>query len=492
MNSGNAPTLEKKKIGTAGLVINGLAYLCPGCILMYYGVANQISGGAFPLALLVAGLVMIPTAMSYVKMSQKYPKGGSVYTYASKTMGYKIGFLVGWILILDYLFLGVTCALSSGIYMNAAMPSLPAWLGIVITVIIITVLCYVGIKTATIFNAICVGTPIILLGATIVIMCKAIAGDAPGSSGTFFSAQAMVNTELFNYQGFLTCVAVLCTLFVGYDAVTTMADQAHNPAKTIPRAVWIVCIYTVISFVIVGYLMNCAWMYKDGLVNDPDTAIYEFNAHLGADWFNAIFVPLNTLCSIGCSVTAVIAISNIFRVMAESGYLPKKFFAYVHPKFGTASRNVLLCGAISLVAILFVGNLVKLAELVSFGCLLSFAVTNAGVFIAFWIRDKRRGVKSVWSYIVLPFFSIAVNMFLWANLGKLAMIVGFGWLALGFVLLLIGTKGFKLKPEMDLDAVPDAPQAEAVTEEITEATTEAIPEGIPEEEAVGEIQEEEK
>ena len=75
MDSANAPTLEAKKIGTTGLVVNGLAYLCPACILMYYGVMNVQSGGSFPLALLIAGLVMLPTAMSYVKMSQKYPHG---------------------------------------------------------------------------------------------------------------------------------------------------------------------------------------------------------------------------------------------------------------------------------------------------------------------------------------------------------------------------------------------------------------------------------
>ena len=451
MDSANAPTLEAKKIGTTGLVVNGLAYLCPACILMYYGVMNVQSGGSFPLALLIAGLVMLPTAMSYVKMSQKYPHGGSVFTYASQTMGYKIGFMVGWILILDYFFLGIVCALSSGIYLNAAVPSIPSWVGIVATVLIVVILCYRGIKMATAFNAICVIVPIVLLLASVFIMIKVIATGAPGSSGTFFSSQAFYNPELFNAQGFLMAVAVMCTLFVGYDAVTTMTDQAKNPGKTVPKAVWIICLYTVISFTLVGYLMNCAWVFEPGNVNDPDTAIYEFYIQIGASWFNAIFVPLNTLCCIGCTVTAIIAVSNIFRVMAESGYLPKKVFAYVHPKYGTASRNVLLCGAVSMVAILFVGKLMQLATLVSFGCLLSFAVANVSVFIQFWIMDKRRGPKSVWSYIILPFFAAAVNVFLWANLDKLAMIVGFSWLVLGFIILLIGTKGFKIKPELDLN-----------------------------------------
>ena len=450
MESMNAPSLENKKIGTLGLVINGLAYLCPACILMYYGIMNVQTGGAFPMALLAAGLIMLPTAMSYVKMSQKYPKGGSVFTYASQTMGYKIGFLVGWILILDYFFFGIVCALSSGIYLNAAIPSIPAWAGIVVTILIVVVLCYRGIKMATVFNAICVVVPIVLLIATIIIMIYVIATDAPGSTGTFFSAKAFCNPELFDSGGFLMAVAVLCTLFVGYDAVTTMADQAINPEKTVPKAVWIICLYTIISFVLVGYLQNCAWVYEPGNISDPDTAIYEFYIQIGASWFNVIFVPLNSLCCIGCTVTAVIAVSNIFRVMSESGYLPKKVFGYVHPKFGTASRNVLLCGAVSLVAILFVGKLMQLATLVSFGCLLSFAVTNVCVFIQFWIKDKKRGPKGVWSYIILPFFAAAVSMFLWANLDKLAMIVGFSWLVLGFIILLIGTKGFKVKPELDL------------------------------------------
>ena len=441
----------QKKLGLAGLIVNGIAYLCPASILMYYGIMNVQTGGAFPLALLIAGICMLPTAASYVKMSRKYPSGGSVFTYASETMGYKIGFLVGWILILDYLFMGIVCSLSSGIYINALCPAVPAWIGIVLTVAVVTFLCYRGITMATIFNSICVIVPIITLAFTIIWMIKVILEGGPGTTGTLLSIDAFVNPEYLNVGGLMTASAILCVLFVGFDAVTTMSDEAYNPDKNIPRAVWIICIYTVISFFLVGYLMNCAWLYEPGAINDPDTAIYEFYIYLGIDWMNFVFVPLNTLCCIGCTITSMIATTRILKNMGQHGYLPKKFFGYVHPKFNTPSRNVLLYGAASLVSILFIGNLTTLSNAASFGCLLSFAVTNVAVFIAFWIKDKIRGLKAVVGYIVLPFFAAAVNIFLWLQLDNLARIIGFSWLVIGFIVLLIGTKGFKEKPELDLD-----------------------------------------
>lgn len=448
----NMSTLnDSQKIGLGGLVVNGMAYLSPACILMYYGIVNVMTGGSFPLAVLIAGLCIIPTAASYVKMSNEFPKGGSVFTYASATMGGNAGFLIGWLLVLDYTFLGVVCALSSGIYLEALIPAIPAWVGIVITVAIVTFLCYRGIKMATVFNTISIIVPVLMLLVSIFFMIKVMAAGGPETTGTIFATEALYNPDLFEKEGLLTACAFLCVLYVGFDAITTLGDETRNAKKNIPRGVWIVCLYAVISFSVLAFLMNCTWLYQPGAFDNPDTALTEFYEYIGAGWMNIVFVPVNTLCCVGCTITAVLAATRILKNMGKNGYLPAKVFAYEHPRFHTPSRNVLIYGAISLVSILFIGNLTALSNVASFGCLLSFAATNISVFILFWIRKKRRGGKAVLIYIILPFFAAGINIFLWLQLDWLARIIGCSWFLIGFICLLIGTKGFKVKKEVNLE-----------------------------------------
>ena len=104
----------KRVLRLPTLVCQGLAYLCPACVLMYYGIINVLTGGHFPLTLIVAGIAMTLTALSYAKMCRKYPVAGSVYSYVSKSIGPKLGFISGWALMLDYLLLPMTCYLGCG------------------------------------------------------------------------------------------------------------------------------------------------------------------------------------------------------------------------------------------------------------------------------------------------------------------------------------------------------------------------------------------
>ncbi len=94
---------------------------------MYYGIINVITNGHFPFALIVAGIAMTLTALSYAKMCGKYPVAGSVYSYVIKSIGPKLGFLSGWSLLLDYLLLPMTCYLGCGLYLNILIPAVPVW-----------------------------------------------------------------------------------------------------------------------------------------------------------------------------------------------------------------------------------------------------------------------------------------------------------------------------------------------------------------------------
>ena len=137
--------------------------------------------------------------------------------------------------------------------------------------------------------------------------------------------------------------------------------------------------------------------------------------------------------------------------MGRDGFIPSKFFGYVHPKWQTPTRNILLSAAIGLCAIFFQSSLTNAMSLVSFGAISGFILTNICVIARYWVRDKQRGAKNLLQYVIVPGFAAAVCIYLWFSLTLAAKIVGFSWLALGVVFLGIKTKGFKeMPPEMDL------------------------------------------
>ena len=249
----------------------------------------------------------------------------------------------------------------------------------------------------------------------------------------------------------MTGAAIMAVVFVGFDSVTTYAEETINPEKNMPRAVILICVGAAIEFFIVAYLMNCGWPYEDGNITNPDTAVTEYYVHIGMGWMNPIFLVLNTLASLGCCIAGQGATARILLGMGRDGFLPKKFFGYVHPKFKTPTRNIMLTAAVGLLAIVFQDSLMNAMSLVSFGAILGFIFTNISVIMRFWVKDKERSGGAVVKYVILPVIAAAVCVYLWFSLPMLAKIVGFSWIAIGIIVLAIKTKGFReLPPELNL------------------------------------------
>ena len=121
-------------LGTPSLVLFGLVYMVPLTVFTTYGIVTQMTGGRLSVAYLVTLAAMVFTARSYARMAAAYPVAGSAYTYTQKSFGAPIGFLAGWSLLLDYLFLPMLNYLVIGIYMSAAMPAVPPWVWILVAI----------------------------------------------------------------------------------------------------------------------------------------------------------------------------------------------------------------------------------------------------------------------------------------------------------------------------------------------------------------------
>ena len=130
----------RRALGLWSLVLFGLVYMVPLTVFTTYGIVTQTTGGRLPVAYVVTLIAMVFTAYSYARMSGAFPVAGSAYAYAQKSFGAPVGFLSGWSLLLDYLFLPMLNYLVIGIYLQAAFPAVPAWVFVLASIAIVTVL----------------------------------------------------------------------------------------------------------------------------------------------------------------------------------------------------------------------------------------------------------------------------------------------------------------------------------------------------------------
>lgn len=442
----------KRTLNLPLLVGFGLAYLAPTVVFNYYGIWTAASGtaGHYPLALLITTVLMTITAYSYTCMVKEFPVAGSAYVYVNRSVQPHIGFMTGWIMLLDYMLLPMGCFLLIGIYVNLYFPVIPTWLALVVVVAIAALLNIIGAKIASIVDTIIIGAQIIFTILTIVLcivyVCKG------GGSETLFSAKAIFNPETFDFAAVINASAVLCLSFVGFDAVTTMAEETKNPEKIMTPAIMLTCVGAGVLFFITSYCMNIAWPEGVQLIQDPDTGVYEFYTATGYDWAGDIFFVVDNCASFICSLAAVGAASRILLGMGRDNVLPKKFFGSVSPKFNTPVKNIILIAIISCMGIFFAENLMAALELVSFGVIVGFIMVNFSVFMLFYVKKKNRaGVKNKIRYLVLPWAGVAVLVVAFIFVGNGAKILGCIWTLIGLIYLAVKTKGFKeLPPEMDI------------------------------------------
>lgn len=446
LNQSNNDRVSLKRSLTLPLVVMfGLAYLAPTVVFNYYGVITESTKGMMALSYLITTIVMFFTAWSYAKMATAYPQAGSAYTYVQKSIGPRAGFLTGWVMLLDYLLMPMACYLLLGVYVNTYFPAIPVWVTVVVIAAIGAVINIVGMKTATIIDTIIIAAQICFCILLIIVIAKFVTGG--GGSGTLVDSRALYNPEKFNASAVFTGAAILCVSFLGFDAVTTMAEETKNPKKNIPKAIMIVAVGAGLSFTVIAYFCQIAWPMGFEEIVDPDSGIFELLTRINADFMSNIFFITDNLSSFICALAGLAAVSRILYTMGRDNILPKKLFGKLSIKFQTPIFNILLTSIIALSAIFYADNVFGAVSLVSFGAITGFILVNLSVIVHYVYREKRRSGKELLQYLIMPGIGLAVSVFLWINIDASAKLLGGAWLLLGIVYLAFKTKGFRVLPK---------------------------------------------
>lgn len=439
MNNSNSPTL-KRSLPLKYVVFFGLAFMAPTTLFSTYGVAVHSTNGMITTAYIVAFIVMLFTAYSYAQMVKAFPNAGAAYTFTQKSLSPHIGFLVGWTIILDYMFSPMISALLLGIAMKAYFPIIPMYVWIILFIATVTIINILGIKVAAKLN---MGLLFLQLGTLALFTIFSIKGLLNGQgAGTLFSILPFIDSNI-NMPGFMSIIPILCFSFLGFDAVTTLSEETKNPRKSIPRAIYLVTIIGGSYYFIGSYFLQLVWPDYQSF-NAPEAAYMEIAMYIGGNFLISYMLAEGIMSSFSSAIASGTSASRILYAMGRERVLPAKIFGYLSPKYRTPVFNILIIGGVALSALFL--SLTTAVSLINFGALFAFTFVNISVIAHYYFRKKQRSLIGTIRYLIIPLIGASLTGFFWIKLDIYSLILGGTWFAIGFVYLLNLTKMFRQPP----------------------------------------------
>jgi APA family basic amino acid/polyamine antiporter len=378
----------RRSLGPWNLTALGIGSIIGTGIFVLTGTAaSQNAGPALVLSMIISAIGCAFSGLCYAEFAAMVPVAGSAYTYAYATMGEFLAWIIGWDLILEYALSASTVAVGWSGYFN----SLARDLGVVIPsslvspppdgvfnlpaaviVLVVAGLLVIGIKQSADTNTLLVAIKSVVLvvfvvaGASFVNRAN-LTPFVPPNTGVFGQ---------FGWSGVLRGAGVMFFAYIGFDAVSTAAQEARNPARDMPIGILgslAICtvIYILVATVLLGIVPYQRLNVADPLAVGIDAT--------GIVWLSPVIKVAALFGLFSTMLVLILAQTRIFYSMSRDGLLPP-MFAVVHPRFRTPHLSTLLTGCV----IAMVAGLTPIAvlgQLVSIGTLLAFVLVSIGVII---------------------------------------------------------------------------------------------------------------
>ena len=460
-------------IGTGIFVLTGIA-------------ASNYAGPAVFFSFILAAFACALAAFVYSEFSSLIPLAGSAYTYVYLTLGEIPAWLIGWTLLLEYLVASSVVAIGWSNYFNnflnnfgihipiflSAAPGVQDVPGAVMNlpaasiIILLTILGIIGIRSTTFFNKVVVFINVscilffILFGLSHInpenwhpFLPERVATVSTHTANILhlpfnefltklFQGTLSIHNDLiyhYGWQGVVTAAGIVFFAYIGFDAVSTVAEETKNPQKDLPIGIigsLIICtiLYLAVSLVLTGLIP----VTVDGKPNpalvghDAGAALSIALTSLGYKWA-ALIVAFGALCGMTSIILVmIVGQARILFAISRDGLLPK-FFSNIHPKFRTPYIATLITGIFAACIAAFT-PILAVAELTSIGTLAAFTFVSLAVLI---LRATRPDLKARFQCPFMPYtgiLGIAANLLLMFGLPTATWVRFIGWMFIGFLI----------------------------------------------------------
>jgi APA family basic amino acid/polyamine antiporter len=390
----------RRALGPVHLTLLGIGGIIGTGIFVLTGTAAaNYAGPALALSFVIAAIGCTLAGLCYAEFAAMIPVSGSAYSYSYATLGEGIAWFIGWNLVLEYLLAVATVSVGwsgyavsfldqIGVHVPAALSNAPlssvgdslqvvgtgALLNLPAVLIVgaIATICYIGIKQSAAFNAV-----IVAIKVTVVLLFILFGLSYINTANWHPFIPPENAAGRFGWPGIIGGAGVIFFAYIGFDAISTAAQEAKNPQRDMPIGILASLIICTVLYVIVAIILTGMANYRELDVAAP--VAYAIDKYRSLHWLG-IPVKLGAVAGMtSVMLVMTIAQARIFFAMARDGLLPP-FFGHVHPRFRTPSTGTVITG-ISAAAIGGLFPVKMLAEMVSIGTLSAFVTVCIGVLI---------------------------------------------------------------------------------------------------------------
>jgi putrescine importer len=446
------------------LVLYGIVVISPAAPMPIFGVISQRGHGHAAATVGIAMFAMLLTAISYGRMARAYPSAGSAFTYVGREINPALGYITGWGMVMDYMVGPLICIIWCSQQAHIFVPAIPYRVWVIGFVSLFTGLNVQGIRNSARVNMILTAGMGIVITIFFVAATFYIFNHSHADAGFF--TRPFYDPQTFTWRGALSGTSLAVLTYLGFDGISTLAEEAENPRRHILPATVLTCLAIGLLSIAEVYAAQLVWPASEPYPN-LDTAFTFVAQRIWAPLFGLVGLML-VISNVGSGLGAQLGAARLLYGMGRSGVLPGSFFGTVDPKRHVPRNNVLCVGAFALGGAFLLPVIAGEAtgyelgaNLVNFGALVAFMGVNAATFVRYYLRADHRRLRN----FVPPVLGFFVCLLLWWNLSAQARMVGFIWMAIGIAFGAWKTRGFRsnlvvfeLPPETVQDVPPQTQQ----------------------------------
>ncbi len=345
-------------------------------------------------------------------------------------------------MFLEYLFQPLQNSLYAALTIQRLLPHVPLAVLSAACVGFMTLLCWMGIRTTARTNQILLAFMSMVMAAFLFESFRYIFVHQHWQG--LVSMQPLYDPRTFSVRAIAAGTALAATTYIGFDGVSILAEEVHNPRRNVLLATVLVCIFTGLFAGLQVYLAQRVWPDYRTLSN-PETAFMDVAQVVGGYHLFAAFGIVLLVSSLVCGLAGHLGAVRLLYGMGRDNLLPRKIFGHLDPESGSPTYNVVIVGILAYLGTMTLGW-ERSVEILNFGALLAFMAVNLAALRHFGFGREHLGQRNLFLDIFAPVLGFLFCLVIFLGLQGSTLVVGAVWSAIGGLYVVLKTKGLSAAP----------------------------------------------